>query len=203
MISTSCSSAIAMSTPRTMTPTSPANSRQPCNGFGTWMCIMPPGPPNQHCRGKTNPAAGAGKNRRTLSIDDDRVTHAHLLVQEVAAVGLVCSRRRDECDGARLVRAKFDLVADRPTSEDPRVLEETGRGEIVTAPRTIGENQGDRPAGGKVDRLRTEAETVDVDHQLRRSLGQSRRPEGQEQGRGPGGTGKTHRNPPFDLGARR
>src|SRR6185312_5444965 len=104
MISTSCSSAIAMSTPRPMTPTSPANSRQPCNGFGTWMCMMPPGSAYEHAGGKTNCAAGAGKNLRTLAIDDDRVTHAHLLVPDVAAVGLVCTRRRDECDGARLVR---------------------------------------------------------------------------------------------------
>src|SRR6185312_4496462 len=37
-LSTTCSAPSAISTPTTMIPTSPANSRQPCSGLGRWKC---------------------------------------------------------------------------------------------------------------------------------------------------------------------
>src|SRR5438128_635984 len=40
MCSTTCCAPSAMSTPTTMIPTSPANSRQPCSGLGRWKCML-------------------------------------------------------------------------------------------------------------------------------------------------------------------
>src|SRR5579884_2508587 len=44
MDSTTCSAPSAISTPMTMMPTSPRNSRQPCSGLGRWKSISAHGP---------------------------------------------------------------------------------------------------------------------------------------------------------------
>jgi len=61
----------------------------------------------------------------------------------MAAVRLVGAARRDERDALGLVRPQLDLVA-AAAGNDPRVLEESGRGEVVAAARGVDEGQRDR-----------------------------------------------------------
>src|SRR6185503_13897660 len=67
------------------------------------------------------------------SIHDDRFAHAHLLVEEVATVGLVGARGGREGDGAGLVRRELNLAFGRGAGKDSGALEEARRGEIMAA----------------------------------------------------------------------
>src|SRR4029079_12598016 len=112
------------------------------------------------------PVARVGVATLGRSIDDDRVAHAHLLVQAGAAMGGVGAGAGDGGDAARGVPRKLDLAVGRGARRDPRGRKETRRGEIMTAARAVHEVERDRLAGAKIDGAWTEAEIVDVDGQL-------------------------------------
>src|SRR5947209_8926313 len=73
------------------------------------------------------------------SVDDDRVAHAELFVQEVAAMGLVDSRARDERDHLGLIRAKLDFPLWRGAGGDSRRAEEGGGREVMAAAGAVPE----------------------------------------------------------------
>ena len=64
--------------------------------------------------------------RLSSLIDEDQVAHPHLLVQKVAAVRLVTSRRRDQWHDLRFVRTKLDFIALSRAAQDMGVLENPG-----------------------------------------------------------------------------
>src|SRR6476661_434485 len=116
----------------------------------------------------------------------------------MTAVRVVGAGSRDERDAAGLMPGELDLSIGRCAGGDARTCEEFDRGEIVNAARAVDEVQRYRLSSAQVDRLRVEAEALDVDRHLGRLRGDRNRG---EQGRGGNDTERGHGESPCRVSA--
>src|SRR6476469_5808931 len=100
----------------------------------------------------------------------------------MTAVRMVGAGGRDERDAAGLMPGELDLSSGRCAGGDARTCEECDRGEIMPAARAVDEVQRYRLASAQVDRLRVEAEALDVDRHRGRLSGDRNRGEQRRSG---------------------